>query len=136
MSSFLHFVLLAEVCQSFDCQIGGVVGGDVVFNQPFHGSLTAFATDEGDGNRFAANAGFLNGVINCFGNFLGISNGCFTIENSQTVNPIVGIGVFDAFVITSQASTTGDIDRVFGGAKGGHVFLEFGLNIFGSEFEG
>ncbi len=136
VSSLQQFVLFTQGCQGFNCQVGGIVSWNAVFDQPLGRFFTAFAADKGDCEGFAGYTGFFLSVVNGFCNFLRFSDGGFTIEHNHAIHPGVCIGIFDAFIITFQTSPAGDIYRVLGGTEGGHVLAQFNLNIFRGELEG
>ena len=135
VGSLQQFVLFAQGCEGFDSKIGGVVGGNTMFDEPFSGFFTAFATNERDCQGFARGTGFFLCVVNGFRDFLRVSDGGFTIEYHHAIHPGVGVRILDAFIVSCKTSTTSDVDRVLGGTKGRHVFLELFLDVLGSKFQ-
>ncbi len=68
---------------------------------------------------------FDHGLLDRLGDLHRIGDGGFAVQHYNAFGPGVGIGVTDRVAVPFIASHTGQVNRVLGGAKFRHVFLEF-----------
>ncbi len=136
LAVFFNAGFFAQRAEGLHGQVWGVVAGNALFNDPAHGFIRAFTAYEGYGDRFAGYARIDDGFVDRLGDIHRLGDGCFAVEHSEAIHPGVSVGELGAGVVPFVAALSGDIDRVFGGAKFGHMFFELLLHIFGGEAQG